>query len=277
MIAVLGGLGAALAWATSTLCASRASRRIGAASTVAWIAIIGSVLSVPMVVGRPLPTLTQCAWLAAAGVSSVLGLILEYRALRLGQVGVITPIASTEGAIAAMIAVAAGEAISPVTMAALLVIAAGIVLVAWPSSGIHGPSGRVAEGSVLAAAAAVCFGISLYTTGHVSYLAIGWLVIPTRLVGLLFVALPLLVSGRLKLARAAAPLVLVSGICEVIGISSYALGARHSIAIAAVIASLFAVFSVIGAYVLFSERLAHSARIGVVITAVGVATISAIH
>ena len=38
-----------------------------------------------------------------------LGLLLMYRALRIGKVGVVAPIASTEGAIAAVFSVALGE------------------------------------------------------------------------------------------------------------------------------------------------------------------------
>ena len=40
---------------------------------------------------------------------SAAGLSMMYRALRLGKVGVVAPIASTEGAIAAVISIALGE------------------------------------------------------------------------------------------------------------------------------------------------------------------------
>ena len=277
MLAILGGLGAALAWACATLCASRASRQIGPVSTFAWIAIVGLVIALPMVADRPVPTLTQIGWLALAGVATAIGLVSEYTALRLGQVGVVTPISSTEGAIAAMIAIAAGEQLAPLAAAAVLVVAAGVVLVAWPGGGVHGSGKKIAEGSALAGLAAIAFGLSLYATGHVSYLALGWLVIPTRLIGVVFVALPLVVRGRLRLTRSIAPLVVTAGTCEVIGLSSYALGSRHGIAIAAVLASLFALFASVGAYLFLSERLGQHARIGVLVTALGVATISVVH
>ena len=46
------------------------------------------------------------AWAVLAGAGSAVGLSLMYRALRLGKVGVVAPIASTEGALAAVFSVA---------------------------------------------------------------------------------------------------------------------------------------------------------------------------
>ena len=47
MIAILGGLGAAVAWAISTLCSSRSSRMIEPTSVAAWIMLVGLVIAVP--------------------------------------------------------------------------------------------------------------------------------------------------------------------------------------------------------------------------------------
>jgi len=43
VIAVLGGLGAALCWATGTVSAARASRLVGARSVLNWVMIVGFV------------------------------------------------------------------------------------------------------------------------------------------------------------------------------------------------------------------------------------------
>ena len=42
------------------------------------------------------------------------GLLLSYHALRIGQVGLVAPLVSTEGAIAAVIAMFAGESLRAV-------------------------------------------------------------------------------------------------------------------------------------------------------------------
>lgn len=55
MSAIVGGIGAALFWSAGTMCSSRASRQIGAASSLALIMVIGLALITPFVLvsGRP--------------------------------------------------------------------------------------------------------------------------------------------------------------------------------------------------------------------------------
>ena len=49
-MAILGGLGAALAWAVTLLCTSRATRMIGSGSVLAWVMLAGFCIVLP--VGR---------------------------------------------------------------------------------------------------------------------------------------------------------------------------------------------------------------------------------
>src|SRR5436190_560532 len=144
-------------------------------------------------------------------------------------------------------------------------------------TGAGNVGGHLLRASVLAGAAALCFGSGLYATGRVSEaLPIAWALIPPRLIGVVTVALPLIASRRLQLTRAAAPFVVASGLAEVGGFTSYAVGARHGIAIAAVLASQFAALAALGAYVLFHERLSRIQVAGVVAIAAGVAVLSAL-
>ena len=133
MVPILAGLGAALAFATATLCNSRSSRMIGPAALVAWVMALGLALLVPALVidGAPADLDTaDGAWMAVAGLGNVAGLLLAYAALRIGKVGLVAPILSTEGALAAVIAVLAGEEIAPGSGAMLAVIACGVLLAA---------------------------------------------------------------------------------------------------------------------------------------------------
>src|SRR5262249_7638817 len=94
MIAVIGGLGAAVAWAISTLCSSRSSRMIDPVSVVAWVMVVGLLITLPVVAAVGVPTSTagsSWVWLAASGVGNVAGLVLTYWAMRIGQVGLVAP------------------------------------------------------------------------------------------------------------------------------------------------------------------------------------------
>ena len=219
MLAILGGLGAAFAWATATLCSSRSTRMIGEGPVLAWVMIVGLIALLPVLAAGPGPgdvSTTDLAWLVIGGVGNAGGLLLVYRGLRVGKVGVVAPIASTEGAIAALIAILAGESLSAAIGLALVVIVAGIVLSARPADDLE--PGSEAHADTRAAAlcglgAALAFGISLYGIGRLSGdLPAAWILLPARLAGVIAVALPLLAARRLTLTRPALPFVVVSGL-----------------------------------------------------------------
>jgi drug/metabolite transporter (DMT)-like permease len=278
MLAVLGGLGAALAFSVTTMCYARASRLLAPAVVTAWVMLIGLVVAAPLAFAQGIPKRldrTEIAWLTLSGCGNVAGLVLTNAALRRGQVGVVGPIVSTEGAIAALIAVLAGEQLATSSGVLLAVIAMGIV-----AAGMTRPesaSALDARAAALAIGAASCFGVSLYSTARAgAVLPVFWAVLPARLVGVVVLAVPLAVSGRLRWSRVAAPFVVASGIAEVVGFASYTLGARHGVAVAAVLASQFGAISAVLAYLLFGERLRRVQIAGVALIAVGVATLAAI-
>jgi drug/metabolite transporter (DMT)-like permease len=190
----------------------------------------------------------------------------------------VAPLVSTEGAIAAVISVLAGQTLELSVAFTLLVIALGIGLASVPS-----PDAAVQDAArhptavLLAALAAISFGASLYATGRAgAVLPASWVVLSARLVGAVALALPLALSGRLRLTARAAPLVIASGVCEVAGFFSFTLGSRHGLAIAAVLASQFAVLALAASYVLFGERLSRIQLAGVACVIVGVAALSAL-
>ncbi|HEY1126905.1 MAG TPA: EamA family transporter, partial [Actinomycetota bacterium] len=170
MLAILGGLGAATMWTVTTICSSRSARLIGAGSTLSWVMLVGLAIVLPLVVLSEPATLDgpTIGRLVVAGGGNVFGLLLAYRAVRLGKVGVVSPIASTEGAIAALIAVAAGERISPGAGVMLVVIAAGVCLAALAGDGDEATEARDGLAALFALGAALSFGISIYATGRVS-------------------------------------------------------------------------------------------------------------
>jgi uncharacterized membrane protein len=281
VIAVLGGLGAACAWAVTLLCSARATRQIGPWSTLAWVMLVGLAVTLPaaLIAGRPDLDGESVALLAIAGCGNVVGLLLAYTALRTGKVGIVGPIVSTEGAIAAVIAIVAGESIAAGTGTTLALIVLGIVLAGidreTEAEAAAGPGRMLGRATALAVAAAFAFGASIYSTGRVgSDVPIAWAVLPPRVVGVVAVAIPLLLMSRIRLTRPAAPFVVVAGICEVVGFVFFALGARHGIAVSAVLASQFAGIAAVAAYVLLGERLTRVQVAGVVAIATGVALLS---
>jgi drug/metabolite transporter (DMT)-like permease len=281
MIAILGGLGAATVFAVATLCSSRSARMLGPGPVLAWVMLTGFAIVVPWTLIQGTPEGLDAAsvgWLALAGIGNVAGLLLAYSALRRGKVGIVAPILSTEGAIAAVISAIRGEQLSQGVGVTLGVIAVGIVLAASTrdTRATVTEEARLAV-ALAAGAAAVCFGVSLYATARVSAeLPVAWALLPARVVGVVVVAVPLTLTARLTLTRRAAPLVLASGLAEVGGFSLYALGSRHGIAVTAVLSSQFGAIAGLAAFLLFRERLAPAQLAGVVTIVAGVAVLSAL-
>lgn len=304
MIAILGGLGAASLWAGANLASSRSTRIIGPASTVAWMLLVGLIVAAPFAIASgPLPAITPslAGWLVAAGFGSVIGLLLIYRGMRIGKIGVVLALASTEGAIAAMFSVVAGESLNVPTALVLGAIAVGVAIVALASgdaaeaaeaqaedAGVSGlrtnvprrASGRLGaeQRSVLyGAAAAVAFAFSIYGTARIGIsLPIMLAVLPARVVGVAVLFVPLALTGRLRMTRRAAPLVVLTGLGEVLGNVAFVLGARQSIAVASVLSSQYAALAAVAAFFLFRERLSPKQRSGFVVIAVGVAVLTGV-
>jgi uncharacterized membrane protein len=281
MIAIVGGLGAAAAWAVSMLTASRATRLIGPSSVLAWVLLTGLCIVLPWAASEGVPDgldSSSATWLLLAGAGNVVGLLCSYSAMRVGKVALIAPIVSTEGAIAALLAVLTGEDVAEGAAVALAAIAVGIALAAVPRDegvGVVPDAGSSWRVPALALAAACSFGVSIYATGRASAsLPIAWAVLPPRVIGVLVVFVPLAVSARLVLTRRAVPFVVVSGIAEVVGFASYAVGSRDSVAVAAVLASQFAAIAAVAAYILFRERLGRLQLVGVVTIVVGVTVLT---
>ena len=277
MISIVFGLATAVFFASSSLMSSRTVKIIGSASSVAWVMLVGLVLTLPFVfaAGIPAEVAPNVGWLLTAGAGNVAGILVAGLALRVGKVGVIAPILATEGAIAAVIAAVLGESIAPIVAFVLLVIVGGIVLSAVAPDPEPLDHERPIMAVALATGAALLFGVSLYAAGRLSGdLPIAWVLLPARLVGTLALFIPLLVLRRLQITRGTVPLVVAMGFTEVLGFVCYAIGAQYAVGVTSVLASQFAPIAAVMAYVLFKERLGRLQITGVVVLVLAVTALT---
>jgi drug/metabolite transporter (DMT)-like permease len=285
MVAILGGLGAALSWAIATLASSRSSRMIGPISVLGWVMAVGFVAAiVPALLANPVPvSASQMAGLVATGLSHNIGLLLVYRALSVGRVSIVAPITSTEGAGAAVLAVVLGETLTGTTALILAVIALGVVLAAAeraadPDSGPRLDPRHNREAALFAIGAAATFAIGLVLAGRLGADGIppAWVMLVSRTVGMTVIVAPLVVTRRFRLTRPAVPLVVIAGVLEVFGGAIYIVGSSGGVAVAAVVSSQFAAIAAIGAFFLFGERLQRLQVVGVLVIALGVTALAAL-
>ncbi len=307
MIAILGGLSAAILWAAATLASSRSSRMIGSRVVLAWVMIVGTAVGLPLglLSGVPISIAPEALpLLLLSGLCYSAGLYAAYSALTVGKVSVVAPIVATEGAVAALVAVAFGDTLGAAAAILLTVIVVGVVLssieparpdvpagdIVITADALDGPASIAAHRSanadeaartrkavVLAVVAAAIFGVGLVAAGKAALLVPPiWVAINSRVIGLAIVALPLILQRRLTLTRRAVPLIVVAGIGEVIGSTASVWGATDSIAISSVLGSQFAAIAAVVAFMLFHERLSRSQVAGVVLIVAGVTALAAV-
>jgi drug/metabolite transporter (DMT)-like permease len=272
VIPILGGLGAAISWGLSTVVASRSTRMIGSQQALAYVMLLGLGALAVLAPASGFPqhaTDRAWAWAVLGGIGSAAGLSMMYRALRLGKVGVVAPVASTEGALAAVFAIALGETLTAGVAACLVVIACGVVVVT-----LRGHAADVhLRPSLYALSAACLFGVNLVASARAGD-ALGalWTILVARIVGVAVIALPLLLRRRLRLPGAAWWMVCFSAVAELIGYVSYVTGAHHGVAIPAVLGSQFAAVATITSFAILGERVGprQIAGAGVIVTGVSV-------
>lgn len=280
---------------------------LGSRVVLAWIMAVGVVVGVPLAAVSPGPATVEPSTfglLGLAGICYVIGLQLTYAALKIGQVSIVAPIVATEGAVAALIALTRGDPLGFVAGVSLAVIVSGVVLStlepgradvaagdfdvvadaideppltpAPATTPAAQPANDARRATLLAIGAALIFGVGLVAAGTAASLVpVAWVALAARLVGLVVVVLPLVAAGRMRLTRAALPLVLIAGVAEVIGSMLSAWGSRESIAITAVMGSQFATFAAVAAFFLFGERLGRLQIAGVALIVVGVTVLAA--
>jgi drug/metabolite transporter (DMT)-like permease len=195
---------------------------------------------------------------------------------------VVTSIASTEGMVAAVISAVAGAQLGLRTGLLLGLVTLGVAVSAAspddvPAAEAGADGRRSVRWAVLAVPVALLFGVTLYTTGRAGQqVSVLWALVPARLFGSAVIAAPLAARRRLRLTRRALPLVAAAGAAEVLGVFSYEIGARHQLAVAAVLSSQFAALTAVGAYFIHGQRLSRWQVADLAAVIAGVTILSAV-
>ena len=275
---ILGGSIASILWGLSAVVVSRSTRIIGAQQVVAWVLILGLAMVAPVALYQGLPAHVSngaWAWVILSGVTANVGLLMLYKALHIGKVGVVTPIASTEGAIAAI----------------LSVVILGESLVGRGRRHARGDRdrGRDRDAQRLAQrpaparvalrrhrraplrrgaarrrlAPAMIWGRTGRSPSR------GWSRSPSSWA-------PLALRGGMGWPRGAWWMVAFSGMCEVVGLTCFVKGSEQSVAITAVLGSQYAAVAAVASFLILGERLSRRQVAGVVLILAGVTVLAAI-
>jgi drug/metabolite transporter (DMT)-like permease len=213
---------------------------------------------------------------AIAGLAGALGLVSYLRALALGPMGVVAPLAAVVGVIVPVLAgLAAGERLSALAAAGIGLGLAAIVAVA--AGGGHRPAQRSAgmAGPLLALAGGVSFGAFfalLDLTPDGSGL---WPLVGARMSSLTLMTVLVAMTRGAWPSRRAVPMVAASGILDMLANVFFLLATRAGLlTISSLLASLYPVVVMVLARQVLAERLRRPQVVAVGLALLAIAAIT---
>jgi drug/metabolite transporter (DMT)-like permease len=275
MTSVLLGLAAALLWGATTMLLAAAADGSSPRAFVFWYLGTQAALVLPIALATDaagLQSLAGVGTVALAGLVLFAGTLLEQQALRREPIAVVAPLIGLEGAVAAVMAVVAGEPLSAPVAGGLTLAVVGGLIVGLP------PGARwMSPGSVHAIAAAALFGAGLWLIAQAELGPFATLALYNGMGAALVLAGGRGEDLRLHAATDGKPWLLpAAGALSIGAFVAYMLGARaESVAITAVLAAQFGVVAAIGGYVRFGERLPARRLLGIVLLTVGAGAVAA--
>lgn len=233
---------------------------------------------VPFLGGRPL--VVDLWWGVLGGALGAVGIVLLYRALAIGRMGIVSPVTAV---IAATIPVLFGITIGerPSTFAWIGI---GLAIVAVILISAHDPAEerdrRASLGMPIGVPTAILSGITLgfffIVLAKVQPISGLYPLLSARIASVVALTVVALAQGiPLRTTRAALPAIVFSGALDMGANALYVIAAHNGlIAIAAVLTSLYPASTVALAAMVLHERLARTQWIGVALALVGVVLVA---
>jgi drug/metabolite transporter (DMT)-like permease len=210
-----------------------------------------------------------------AGIGGGAGLAAFYRALSLGTMSVVSPIAACGAVVPFAISLATGERPSTLALAGAAFALGGAVLASLDERRASSP--ERARAVALAAAAALALGLFVYFLGLGSREGDALSTLFAARVGSLALLVTLAFARRapLRLARSSLGAVALVGVADVSANALFAFASgRGLLALVSVLGSLYPVVTVLLAHVVLGERLTRPQQLGVTIALAGVVAIA---
>jgi len=274
------GASAALVWGVADILVVHASRRVGFFRTLLCVQASGVLLLALLAVllGEDL-SLSGGQWAAIAGLGalSIGAYVGFYKALELGPIAIVSPIASSNGAMIVVLAVIVlGESLTAVQALGIVLVLVFIVL-----ASVEPAAERLAgaSGIRLALAATVVFGLYLFALTTLTD-DLGWLLpilltraVAVTLMAAFFASRP--DGDRRPLGRALVLACVAAGALDALGYLMFNRGAElGEVAITSAAASSYPLIPILVGLIAYRERVAWYQLVGVGGVLVGMIVLS---
>jgi drug/metabolite transporter (DMT)-like permease len=276
-LAILLALASAATWGLADFSGGMVSRRLPTITVTVISQSAGFVALLVALAIRGGGLDGRSFWLGLlAGIGGGTGLAAFYKALSLGTMSIVSPLAACGAIIPFLISLATGERPSTLALVGAVVALGGAVLASVEEhrSGVPERTRAI----VLALVAAIALGLFTYFLGLGSREGDALSTLVGARVGSLSFLFVLAFARRapLRLGRRSLAAVGAVGLCDVSANALFAVASGHGLlSIVSVLGSLYPVMTVLLAYVLLRERLTPLQITGIAIALAGVAAISA--
>jgi drug/metabolite transporter (DMT)-like permease len=273
------GLTSSLCWGVSDFIGGLSARRLPLLFVMIFSQAVGlaAVIAVVAIRGTGAPDLVRLLPAVGGGIAGIAALTGFYRALAIGTMSVVAPIAATGVSVPVVVGIARGDHPAASQLIGIVIAVIGVVL----ASREHGPGieDRGASGAGIALALLAAAGFGCYFVGVQSSARADpmWSLLASRVAGVALLLVVAGVQGGIAVSRPGRlwPLA-VMGVLDVSATGFYAVATRHGLlSVVSVAASLYPLATVVLARVVLGERVRRVQEVGIAAALTGVVLMAA--
>jgi drug/metabolite transporter (DMT)-like permease len=279
MLGIGLALAASLCWGFGDFIGGSKTRVLPVLIVLVCSQLVGLVWigGVALVANEPVPDSREIVFAALSAVAGTAGLACFFRAIAVGKMSLVVPIAATAAAVPVFVGIATGDRPSVLQLIGMPIALAGAVMASREQDAQQRGRGGLAAGVLLAALSAFFIGLFFLAIDVASDGGAVWASLVNRItsVTLLLVAVAF-VRPRLGNARPHLPLLAVAGTLDVSANLLFAAASTKGlVSLVSVAGSIYPVITVLLARLVLKERVNRVQELGVAAALGGVVLIAA--
>jgi drug/metabolite transporter (DMT)-like permease len=278
MLGIGLALAASLCWGVGDFIGGSKSRVLPVLVVLVCSQLVGLVWigAVALIAEDPVPGTREIVLAALSAVAGTAGLVCFFRAIAIGKMSLVVPIAATAAVVPVIVGIATGDRPGPLQLAGMVVALGGAVM-ASREPGEEGERGSLAAGVLLAALSALFIGFFFLAIDGASDGGAVWASLVNRITSVTLLLLAAaVVRPKLATARPHLPALALAGTLDVSANLLFAAATTEGlISLVSVAGSLYPVITVLLARLLLKERVHRVQEVGVVAALGGIVLIAA--
>jgi drug/metabolite transporter (DMT)-like permease len=217
MLGIGLALAASLCWGVGDFIGGSKSRVLPVLVVLVCSQLVGLVWigAVALIAQDPVPGGREIVLAAASAIAGTAGLVCFFRAIAIGKMSLVVPVAATAAVVPVIVGIATGDRPGPLQLVGMVVALAGAVM-ASREPGEEGERGSLAAGVLLAALSALFIGFFFLAIDGASDGGAVWASLVNRITSVTILLLAAaIVRPRLSAARPHAPALAAAGTLDV--------------------------------------------------------------